>query len=604
MNGVPVKNDSAAYKAYAGSNAVAASKAASSAKTTPWGDNSPGKYADGTTIGNLATTGTGGGPLGTVTEGNNVYKSPGWGGGSLPSQRAEAAKPVAKVYDIQGQIEALKASQIAAATASLGKARDSSLSNLSADRAKIDPAYYSARNQASTSSQLGAKNFAEFLSQRGQSSSGVANQGEISSNVALQGQYGSLKTAQMGEEADNTRQVTNVNNGYASDLASAEAGAESTALQNTISQMNSDRAFAQANKQYDQTYELQKADTTGNFQGEATMAKTQADLAASQFQQQFGLTVAQAMGDYEGNPTLAKQAQQIQQAQFAAAQSIQNTQYYAGLNQNQSQYNATAAQGNYEFGASLGQNKSQFDQNLANNKYQYGATQAQQQNQFNSTLAQSGYQFGVTSGISKQNADTAAYSAGVGSGSGAYSGNANYDSWINSAATANNLDPSLLAGLIKVESNFNPNAVNKSSGATGFGQFLASTAKDEGLVDRTDPKTSIYAAAAYLAKRISWAGGNVSKGVMGYGENTTAYLNKVLAAQKSFGSSGVKQTEGQKTDTATGDAMDVLNTLANNHKTKTEIMDFLNKNSGAFSKAGVNVNTLKAWADSTFQWDG
>lgn len=38
-------------------------------------------------------------------------------------------------------------------------------------------------------------------------------------------------------------------------------------------------------------------------------------------------------------------------------------------------------------------------------------------------------------------------------------------------------DPDLMFGSIMVESNANPNAVNKSSGATGYGQFLDSTAK-------------------------------------------------------------------------------------------------------------------------------
>lgn len=38
-------------------------------------------------------------------------------------------------------------------------------------------------------------------------------------------------------------------------------------------------------------------------------------------------------------------------------------------------------------------------------------------------------------------------------------------------------DPHLMFGSIMVESNANPNAVNKSSGATGYGQFLDSTAR-------------------------------------------------------------------------------------------------------------------------------
>lgn len=124
-----------------------------------------------------------------------------------------------------------------------------------------------------------------------------------------------------------------------------------------------------------------------------------------------------------------------------------------------------------------------------------------------------------------------------------------YADWINAAAKKNGLDARLIAGMIQTESGFNPNAVNKSSGATGLGQFLASTAKDEGLKDRTDPKSSIDALAAYLKKRIGWAGGNVNKGIMGYGEGTTAYLNKVLANASSFGYGGGLTTSAGSSST-------------------------------------------------------
>ena len=42
---------------------------------------------------------------------------------------------------------------------------------------------------------------------------------------------------------------------------------------------------------------------------------------------------------------------------------------------------------------------------------------------------------------------------------------------------ANGYDPNLMFGTIMVESRANPEAVNKDSGATGYGQFLDSTAK-------------------------------------------------------------------------------------------------------------------------------
>jgi hypothetical protein len=109
-----------------------------------------------------------------------------------------------------------------------------------------------------------------------------------------------------------------------------------------------------------------------------------------------------------------------------------------------------------------------------------------------------------------------------------------YVSWILDAARQSNISPSILAGIIDIESSWNPNAVNASTGATGFGQFLLTTAESEGLMDRTDPKESIYHLASYLRKRIDWAGGDIEKGIMGYGEGTQTYLDRVLNAAKCY----------------------------------------------------------------------
>ena len=140
---------------------------------------------------------------------------------------------------------------------------------------------------------------------------------------------------------------------------------------------------------------------------------------------------------------------------------------------------------------------------------------------------------------------TSSNSSSSSSSSGKYAGgyqNGKYKDWINEYGAKYGINPNLLAGVIQTESAFNPNARNKGSGATGLGQFLASTAQDEGLSDRTDPESSIAHLASYLKKRIGWAGGNVNKGVMGYGEGTQAYLNKVLA--NTPGGSGNANTSG------------------------------------------------------------
>ena len=233
--------------------------------------------------------------------------------------------------DSKANIEALKQAQISANVASLGKSRDQSLSNLGAEKATIAPEYYAKRNTESTQSLLGAKNFAEFLANRGQTNSGLAGQGQIASDVALQGGLGALNQQELGANTDIARRTTDVGNAYNSDVASANAGAEATALQNTINQMNADRAFNQNTDQFNKNYGLQEAGVTGTFNGQKTFAAQQADLQAAQFQQQFGLSVGEAIGNYQGNPTLAAKAQTIQQAQFAASQAQDTSQFDQNL---------------------------------------------------------------------------------------------------------------------------------------------------------------------------------------------------------------------------------------------------------------------------------
>jgi hypothetical protein len=68
---------------------------------------------------------------------------------------------------------------------------------------------------------------------------------------------------------------------------------------------------------------------------------------------------------------------------------------------------------------------------------------------------------------------------------------------IKQSASASGFSPALIAGIIQQESQWNPNAVNKKSGATGLGQFMPGTAKSLGI-DPTNPEQSILAIGRYL----------------------------------------------------------------------------------------------------------
>jgi soluble lytic murein transglycosylase-like protein len=90
-----------------------------------------------------------------------------------------------------------------------------------------------------------------------------------------------------------------------------------------------------------------------------------------------------------------------------------------------------------------------------------------------------------------------------------------YDAMIQAAATANGVDPSLLKGLIRQESNFDPNA-GSAAGARGLTQLMPSTAAGLGVTDVTDPQQSINAGAKYLRQQLDEFGGDQTLALAAY----------------------------------------------------------------------------------------
>lgn len=118
---------------------------------------------------------------------------------------------------------------------------------------------------------------------------------------------------------------------------------------------------------------------------------------------------------------------------------------------------------------------------------------------------------------------------------------------------AKGLDPHLMFGTIMVESGANPNAVNKTSGATGYGQFLNSTAKfvwTKLLNNDTyspnvmkDGKSNILMMAEYYEYLNSYksgtfeiikqySGNSTDEGARNYLAKINRYTNKVGAVVK------------------------------------------------------------------------
>lgn len=72
---------------------------------------------------------------------------------------------------------------------------------------------------------------------------------------------------------------------------------------------------------------------------------------------------------------------------------------------------------------------------------------------------------------------------------------------IEAAAARFGLDPALLAGLIKAESNFDPSA-GSPAGAQGLTQLMPSTQTSVGVTDPTDPMQAIMGGAQVLSEHL------------------------------------------------------------------------------------------------------
>ena len=109
----------------------------------------------------------------------------------------------------QAQVDELKA------------ARTKALANLDAQEQNIKPYYQTARNQTSAASQQGARNFAEYLANRGLTNSGAAAQAEINRQSSLMNNLGNINTAEANAYRDIANQRAAIENNYVSSLANA-----------------------------------------------------------------------------------------------------------------------------------------------------------------------------------------------------------------------------------------------------------------------------------------------------------------------------------------------------------------------------------------------
>jgi len=118
--------------------------------------------------------------------------------------------------------------------------------------------------------------------------------------------------------------------------------------------------------------------------------------------------------------------------------------------------------------------------------------------------------------IQAANARLVAANAGSGQASPA-----EIEASIDRAASRHNVDPNLVRAVVKVESNFNPNAVSRK-GAMGLMQLMPSTARQLNVKNPFDPEQNVDAGVRHLKQLLESYGGDVRLTLAAYNAGSGA----------------------------------------------------------------------------------
>ncbi len=95
------------------------------------------------------------------------------------------------------------------------------------------------------------------------------------------------------------------------------------------------------------------------------------------------------------------------------------------------------------------------------------------------------------------------------------------DAAIDQAAARHHVDPNLVRSVVKVESDFNPNAVSRK-GAMGLMQLMPSTARSLKVTNPFDPQQNVDAGVRHLRSLLDSYGGDVRLSLAAYNAGSGA----------------------------------------------------------------------------------
>lgn len=203
-------------------------------------------------------------------------------------------KPAPIGANVTGMINDLATTQTSEKMAALALAKQRALSQLEAEKSAIAPAYYDKRNQSAALSQQQARNFGEYMANRGQTNAGISAQGELMRGNALQGQIGALNQQEAQAIADIERRRTDINNAESDQQIQAISEIAAQKMQNLINQANQNVGYG-----------FQQAQLTGVMpDGTQTLAKQDQLMTKDQWERQFAEAQLQnKIGNFGVDPT-------------------------------------------------------------------------------------------------------------------------------------------------------------------------------------------------------------------------------------------------------------------------------------------------------------